>query len=629
MTPPKNHQQMRLTVCVACLSPGCKRQVTTTNLEKVRSHIYSGFNVDCLTLPSGICESCRRIISSSTSGLASLPKLDYDHLTKSLKRTSGDQDGCSCYICQAGRSKTFRTKSKKTGPKSDTIEVSSKSVSVCGTCYQKVGRGIRHNCKISEAPDNLVNCANNVGVSEQLAVKVLTDITNTNEKKEDIIRLKRKRGPPLVISTAPSAKKQKIVTHSDLNKLARQLNLSDTKTRENAKAIRTLFGRNVIEKGYNKSLPEKSKVMECMVEEHKLEFIHKRSKKDKSENPELEPVIKIQKTLVAVKNIGDLIQHIQKERGIAHEDKMVKIGMDTGGDFVKVTLNVIDVPKYYGEEEKRRASYGDGISPKQNKDTSVKKLLILAIVSKVQENHENVSQILQALDMSSLQKFKIAADQKLINILCGLQGHSSTYPCPWCIGKSPWTEKASLRTVGMLKNDSRKFKESGSNLKNAKQFFNVVNTPLIIGEDDDLVIDLIPPPELHLLLRPFNYIWNNLSDKWKELVEVGSDPAMDFAKKMNLVRSAYHGGDFEGNQCKGFLKCLDKLKVILPPALSPFLYCLEKFSLLVSGCYGKKLSPSYKDIIQDFSSSFGALGISETPSIHAVKVHIQDFLGRN
>ena len=208
--------------------------------------------------------------------------------------------------------------------------------------------------------------------------------------------------------------------------------------------------------------------MEYMVEEHKLEFIHKRTKKERADNPELEPIQKIQKTLVAVKNLGELVQHIQKERGIAHDDTMVKIGMDTGGDFVKVTINVKEVPKYYGENEKRRASYCDGIFPKQNKDTSVKKLLILAIFSKVQENHENVTKILQVLDLSSLQKFRIAADQKLINILCGLQSHSSTYPCPWCIGKSPWTEKASLRTIGMLKNDNSKFKESGSNLKNAK-----------------------------------------------------------------------------------------------------------------------------------------------------------------
>jgi hypothetical protein len=85
---------------------------------------------------------------------------------------------------------------------------------------------------------------------------------------------------------------------------------------------------------------------------------------------------------------------------------------------------------------------------------------------------------------------------------------------------------------------------------------------------------------------------------------------MDFAKKMNLVRSAYHGGDFEENQCKGFLKCLDNLKIILPPAMSPFLYCLEQLSHLVSGCNGKKLSTSYKDLIQDFSLTVGALGMS-------------------
>ena len=53
-----------------------------------------------------------------------------------------------------------------------------------------------------------------------------------------------------------------------------------------------------------------------MVEEHKLEFIHKRTKKERADNPELEPIKKIQKTLVAVKNLGELVQHIQKREGL-------------------------------------------------------------------------------------------------------------------------------------------------------------------------------------------------------------------------------------------------------------------------------------------------------------------------
>ena len=61
--------------------------------------------------------------------------------------------------------------------------------------------------------------------------------------------------------------------------------------------------------------------------------------------------------------------------------------MDTGGEFVKVTLNVIDIPKYNEEDNKKRSSYGDGIPHKQANDTIVKKLLIVAIVRKVQESY--------------------------------------------------------------------------------------------------------------------------------------------------------------------------------------------------------------------------------------------------
>ena len=79
-----------------------------------------------------------------------------------------------------------------------------------------------------------------------------------------------------------------------------------------------------------------------------------------------------QKAVVYAKNLGNLVEYVQNKRGMKPEDTLVKIGMDTGGDFVKVTLNVIDIPKYNEEEIKKRSSYGDGISPKQAKDTSVK-----------------------------------------------------------------------------------------------------------------------------------------------------------------------------------------------------------------------------------------------------------------
>lgn len=622
---------MRLSVCVGCLRPGCERQVTEASLEMVRKKVFSGFTVDSLSLPCGLCNSCRLLLYSSSYSESTFPKFDFDDLSKSMKRNPPSQLLCVCYICQAGRSKVFKRKKNKPGPKSvenQEVPTASKTVQVCSKCFQKVGRGIQHSCKRGDATDNLAKCAEAAGVSEQVASKVLSDISNTVDKPDDI-KLKRKRGPPMSINVEPVAKKSRIVTHSDLDKISRQLNLSDIKSRENARALRTIFGRKSIQAGYAESLPKKAKTMELMLDVKMLEFSQKISKKARIENPALDPVLRFQKAVVYAKDLGDLVEYVQDKRGMKPEDTLVKIGMDTGGDFVKVTLNVIDIPKYNEEEIKKRSSYGDGISPKQAKDTSVKKLLIVAIVSKVQESYENVSRILQVLDLTTLGKFKIAADQKLINVLCGLQSHSCTHPCPWCIGSSPWTEEAPLRTIGMLKADYSGWLEAGSVLKKAKQFFNVTNFPLLIGYDNDFVIDLVPPPELHLLLRPFNTIWNHLSEKWKLIAGDGSDPALQFAKNMNLVRSAYHGGDFEGNQCKGFLRSLDKLNQVLPGELSPYLVCLQNLSKLVSGCYGKLLDRNYKTFIQDFSSSFAALHISETPSVHAVKKHILSFVERN
>ena len=554
----------------------------------------------------------------------SFPKYDYDELSKSMKRSSPDDEFCSCYICQAGRSKVFKRSKNKPGPKiTNPPPLTPKAVKVCSTCFQIIGKGINHNCKKSDASNSLVKCATDNGVSEQVVSQVLSEV-NSNHAL-----LKRTHGPPMSVSLGPITKKPKIVTHEDLEKLSRQLNLSDTKSKENAKAIRILFGRNAVQSGYKESLPAKAKEMESMLDVKILEFTEKKSKKEQKDNPNVDPISTFQKPVVFAKHLGDLVSHVQNKRGVKPDDTFVKIGMDTGGDFVKVTLNMIDVLKYNENESVKRSCYGDGISPKESKDTSVKKLLIVAIVPKVQESYENVSKILQVLDLTTLGRFKIAADQKLINVLCGLQSHSCFQSCPWCLGKKPWTDKAPLRTIGLLKSHYEEWVEAGADLKKAKQFFNVTNPPLLVGDDDEYVIDIVPTPELHLLLRPFNTIWNKLSEDWKSLSGDGSDPALDFAKQMNLVRSSYHGGDFEGNQCKGFLKNLDKLEQVLPGELGHYLVCLQKLSSIVSGCYGKIVDSNFKTFIEEFSSSFDALNISETPSIHAVKTHVLDFFERN
>ena len=100
-------------------------------------------------------------------------------------------------------------------------------------------------------------------------------------------------------------------------------------------------------------------------------------------------------------------------------ETQLKIGIDGGGGFLKVCLNVLSddiIPM------KKRLFFKDGISSKKLKSTSVKKLIILAIAPGIKENYENVAQILMTLKLDELPStptVRYAADLKMVNLLLG------------------------------------------------------------------------------------------------------------------------------------------------------------------------------------------------------------------
>ena len=72
-----------------------------------------------------------------------------------------------------------------------------------------------------------------------------------------------------------------------------------------------------------------------------------------------------------------------------------------------------------------------------------------------------------------------------------------------------------------------------------KKFFNVVNPPLINGEEDQVVGDVVPPPELHLLMGATNYklelIRKYLSTKKLE------DKLWEWCNSKGVTRRGYNG----------------------------------------------------------------------------------------
>ena len=141
--------------------------------------------------------------------------------------------------------------------------------------------------------------------------------------------------------------------------------------------------------------------------------------------------------------------------------------------------------------------------------------------------------------------YTIATDLKLCNILLGLM--SSMHPCCWCdVDKYHLHEKGTERTFASLRQLFWDYFDARVDKLKAKDYGNVVHPPLINIEDDTPVLHVVPPPELHLMLGPLN----NLLDEMSKVCPASEE----WLHGCHVKKSEYHGGQFEGNDCRKLLK---------------------------------------------------------------------------
>ena len=72
-----------------------------------------------------------------------------------------------------------------------------------------------------------------------------------------------------------------------------------------------------------------------------------------------------------------------------------------------------------------------------------------------------------------------------------------------------------------------------------KDFSNVIESSLTITDPETLVIDVHPPPELHLLIGVANHLI-------KLCIKVGSG-ILDLINAQNIFCHGYQGGGLDGN----------------------------------------------------------------------------------
>ena len=149
---------------------------------------------------------------------------------------------------------------------------------------------------------------------------------------------------------------------------------------------------------------------------------------------------------------------------------------------------------------------------------------------------------------------------------------------------------------------------------------NCIHEPLFQDQNEDfsdvLILNLVPPAELHLLLGPVNKIYDELEKLWPDI--------KTWAKECKAFKCCRHGSGFNGNSCMRLInpENLDELQKIIPQEFDMYVPALRAFGKVVKGCFGLALSPSYQADIEQFKKCYLNLGISVTPKVGEHKLSL-------
>ena len=108
--------------------------------------------------------------------------------------------------------------------------------------------------------------------------------------------------------------------------------------------------------------------------------------------------------------------------------------------------------------------------------------------------------------------FWLTADLKVVNMVCGLNSHAASFPCPYCLWPKGSKEEKSWphRTFAQIRENNEKWIAAGGKANHVKKYFNCCHKLLFVSDGE--VLFTIPPPSLHLLMGLLNTLYGRLVD---------------------------------------------------------------------------------------------------------------------
>lgn len=198
-------------------------------------------------------------------------------------------------------------------------------------------------------------------------------------------------------------------------------------------------------------------------------------------------------------------------------------------------------------------------------------------------------------------------------------GNSATHPCAYCtVHKNDLgTTAGESRSLGLIKHFAERWMASGGNDKEAKDFFNCVHRPLFYGDNCTKVLDVCPPPSLHLFLGLMNSAYENIAKNHPTVAE-------SWAKAANATRHAQFG--FAGRHCRALLS---KRKVLSDAGLTEYALIIQNLASVMEKCFGIELKDGYHQSVEEFCESWTASKFPITPKFHIMKFHVAEFCGNS
>ena len=614
-----SHDDNRKKVCLVGLKKGKNMFIITNFLNDRIKKFIPLFDESDEKLPIALCKSCDKILYLCEKNNKRIEKLKVpNYFELKFKRSTRFSDHliCECTVCEIARNPGEKIQHQNLmigNNKSLNLGVASNgkihkkktdnSKKICIKCCGIKKKGKGHKCKKSYSVKNIINEIIELHCDEKQKEMICAALVKKTSKKGEhsgkngkIVSLHQQgTGRKLNVIVKPNLRKINekpvCISAESVIKIQTKMNLSDQNINNFTKFMRQeTKNRNLFEPNVREKLVKKSKELDNYFGISQFDVTEKKKK-----------IVKIHENskVIHCTKMKELINLAERERSIL--DSRLIFGIDGGGGFLKFCLSVTNELNFYEEEEssKKRMKYDNSVADKDFKNTGVKRLFIIAIMNNCQENYANLSQIWKLLNLNDYYGI-FSVDLKVANIIVGLQAHASSFPCTWCDARKTELDKCgNYRTIKDCLDNFNEWTVHGKKDVDAGKFKNCKNPPLFVNRDENQeIIDIVVPPELHLMIGVVNKLYDHMFAENKEISE-------QWAKKCNVQRDKKTKKlAFNGNSCRELLRHVDVLRSISSIETLKYVDTFSKFNLVVDSCFSLQLKDDFKKHINDFRLSY-------------------------